>query len=89
MREKLMYAIHFCKAIDNDVRVTAGALLGAISREESAMEEAADIEGGNDTDEDETPVAVIVQPFLLHAPQHTVNTDFFFIKKCVIAGENI
>ena len=38
MREKLLYAIEFCRAIDTDTRAN-NVLLGAISREESAMEE--------------------------------------------------
>lgn len=78
MREKLLYAIQFCKAIDTDVRAT-GNLLSAISREESAMEEPNVLDTDNPASDAEPPSLARLrsqQPVVLHTSEHTVDTIY-------------
>ena len=69
MREKLLYAIEFCKAIDNDVRAADG-LLGAISREEAAMEEETQTKTGDTASKGHEQARTMMQPFVLHSSEH-------------------
>ena len=69
MREKLLFAIQFCKAIDTDVRVTDG-VLGAISSEEEVMEDA-DEDHASSQEYQETPEWPWEQRVELHSSRHT------------------